>query len=169
MKLISVVASCYNEELNLDELYSQIKNEFEKLKKYEFELILVDNCSTDNTAGIIRTLAKKDKRVKGILNSRNFGHIRSPFYALIQGRGDSVVLMASDLQDPPKIIPEFISKWESGSKIVLAVKTGSQESWIMSYIRKAYYSFIKRIADDEVDLVKNFTGFGLYDKKIVDI
>ena len=170
MKKISIVSSCYNEELNVDELYERVKAQMELYKnKYDYEQILVDNCSTDCTAQKLRSLAKKDKHVKVILNSRNFGHIRSPYWAIINGSGDAIIYMASDLQDPPELISEFIKKWEEGYKIAIGVKNKSEESPLFFMIRKMFYFFIKKIADDDTVMIKNFTGFGLYDKKIVQI
>lgn len=170
MKKISIVSSCYNEELNVEELYERVKAQMELFKdKYEYEQILVDNCSSDNTAQKLRELAQKDKHVKVILNARNFGHIRSPYWAIINGSGDAVIYMASDLQDPPELISEFIQKWENGYKIVLGQKNQSKESFMFFAVRKAFYAFIKRIADDETEMIKNCTGFGLFDKKIIEV
>lgn len=170
MKKISLVSSCYNEEENIDVLYERTMKSIESFeKKYEFEYILLDNGSTDNTAGKLRELAQKDSRVKVILNARNFGHIRSPYYGMLQATGDAIIYLASDLQDPPELIPEFIEKWEQGYKIVLGQKTESKESLIFFLIRSAYYELIARIADDDTNLVKNCTGFGLYDKRVIDI
>jgi glycosyltransferase involved in cell wall biosynthesis len=168
-KLISVVASCYNEEENIDELYERIIIQLQKNPKYDYEIILADNKSTDGTVNKLRKLAKKDIKVKVIINSRNFGHIRSPYYALTQASGDCAILMASDLQDPPELIEDFIKKWELGNKIVLGVKQSSKEFIGMWLLRKFYYTLIRKIADDEIVLVKNYTGFGLYDKIILDI
>ncbi|MFA6923069.1 MAG: glycosyltransferase family 2 protein [Bacteroidales bacterium] len=169
MKLISIVTPCYNEEENVEELYSQVKTIFEKLDKYRFEMIFIDNASKDNTVLILKKIAEKDKRVKVIINSRNFGWIRSPYYGLIQATGDAVLFMACDFQDPPSLIPDFISKWEEGNKIVIGVKTNSEESKIIFTIRKLFYNFIRKISDAEIDFVKNYTGFGLYDKQIIEI
>ena len=169
MKKISFVSSCYNEEENVDALYERVMKQADLHKdKYDFEYILVDNCSTDNTAQKLRELAQNDKRVKVILNARNFGHIRSPYYGMMQADGDAVIYLASDLQDPPELISDFIQKWEDGYKIVLGMKTKSEESFLFFLIRSAYYELISRIADDDTNLVKNCTGFGLYDKKIMD-
>ncbi len=169
MKKISFVSSCYNEEENIDNLYERVMKQAELFSdRYEFEYILVDNCSSDNTAGKLRELAEKDKRVKVILNARNFGHIRSPYYGMIQADSDAVIYLASDLQDPPELISDFIKKWEEGYKVVLGLKTESEESFLLFLIRSVYYELISRIADDDTNLVKNCTGFGLYDKKVMD-
>jgi polyisoprenyl-phosphate glycosyltransferase len=166
-KMISVVAGCYNEQDNVEELYSQVKAVFDELERYEFEMIFIDNASRDNTVPILRKLAENDKRVKVIVNARNFGAIRSGFYALTQAGGDAVIAMASDLQDPPRLIKEFVDKWEAGYKIVIAVKADSNESRLFYLLRTAYYNTVKRLAD--IELTPHSTGFGLYDKQVIDI
>ena len=170
MKKISLISSCYNEEENLDTLYDRVVKAIEPYSNnYEFEYILLDNGSFDNTEGKLRELAQKDKRIKVILNARNFGHIRSPYYGMVQCSGDAIIYLASDLQDPPELIGDFIKKWEDGYKIVLGKKTQSEESFPMFMIRTAYYELISRIADDDTSLVKNCTGFGLFDRCVIDI
>ncbi|MFH1825468.1 MAG: glycosyltransferase family 2 protein [Candidatus Firestonebacteria bacterium] len=166
-KLISVVTACYNEEENVEELYKQVKNVFAELKEYKYEHIFIDNASTDKTVPILKEIAKVDKNIKIIVNARNFGHIRSPFHGLLQSNGEAVVLTVADLQDPPVMIKDFIKKWEEGYKIVVATKKESQESTAMFAIRKAFYKFINKIS--EIELTENFTGFGLYDKKVIEI
>jgi len=165
-KLISIVTPCYNEEENIDELCQRIEKVMESLP-YDYEHICIDNCSTDSTVSKIKAKAAVDKRIKLIVNARNFGHIRSPYYGILQSRGDACVLIASDLQDPPEMIVEFVKKWEQGFKTVLAVKPESEESSIMFGLRKAYYLLISKIS--EVPLVQNATGAGLFDKAVVDI
>ncbi len=168
MKKISIVSPCYNEEKNLQLVYEEVKIQFETiLKNYDYEHIFIDNDSTDTSVEILRRLASQDPRVKVIINSKNFGHIRSPVHALFQATGDAVLLLVSDLQDPPHLIPEFIKRWEDGSDIVVGVKKESEESAVMFAIRGLYYNIINKIS--ETKLVKNFTGFGLYDKKIIKI
>ena len=170
MKKISLISSCYNEEENLDTLYDRVIKAIEPYSNnYEFEYILLDYGSCDNTEGKLRELAQKDKRIKVILNARNFGHIRSPYYGMVQCSGDAIIYLASDLQDPPELIGDFIKKWEEGYKIVLGKKTQSEESFPMFMIRTAYYELISRIADDDTSLVKNCTGFGLFDRCVIDI
>lgn len=170
MKKISIVASCYNEESNLDELYNRVSVQFDKFKdKYEFEFILVDNGSTDGTENKLRGLAVKDKRVKVIINSRNFGHIRSPFNAIKAASGDAVISIASDLQDPPELISDLIEKWEQGNKVVLLQKKDSEESFLMYKLRQLYYKILYKITDTGVELAQNCTGSGLIDKCIVDV
>lgn len=165
-KLISIVTPCYNEEDNIDELYQRISDVMATLP-YDYEHICIDNCSTDSTVRKIKEIAARDKRLKLIVNARNFGHIKSPYHAILQSRGDACILIASDLQDPPEMIVEFVRKWEQGYKTVLAVKPESEESSIMFFLRKVYYRFITRIS--EVPLVQNATGAGLFDRAVIDI
>jgi glycosyltransferase involved in cell wall biosynthesis len=165
-KLISIVTPCYNEEANIDELYQRIVEVMSRLD-YDYEHVFIDNCSTDGSHAKLRALAAQDKRVKLIFNARNFGHIRSPYHALLQVSGDAAVLIASDLQDPPEMIEEFVKKWEEGFKTVMAVKPESEESRMMFLVRRAYYRFVTRIS--EVPLVQNATGAGLFDRAVLDI
>lgn len=165
-KLISIVTPCFNESENIEELYARIATVMAELP-YDYEHVCIDNCSTDDTVAKLKVLAANDHRVKVIVNARNFGHIRSPYYALLQTRGDASVLIASDLQDPPEIIKEFVKKWEQGFKVVLAVKPESEESSLMFAARKMYYRLITKIS--EVPLVKNATGAGLFDRAVIDI
>ena len=166
MPFISLVSGCYNEEENVQELYDRTIRVMESLPGYTFEFILIDNASQDRTVEVLREIARKDKRLKIIVNNRNFGHIRSGYHALMQAKGDAVIAMASDLQDPPEMIPQFIEKWEQGFKIVLAQKTNSKESPLFFMVRKMYYNLISRLS--EIQLVKNVTGFGIYDKCVID-
>ena len=162
MKLISIVTGCYNEEENVEELYRQVKGVFAGLPCYRYEHIFIDNASTDRTVSILKEIAKKDRNVKLIVNARNFGHIRSPYHALLQAQGEAVISVVADLQDPPSMIADFIKKWEDGYKIVIGIKKKSMENPLMFMIRKLYYHLIERIA--ETEHIKSFTGFGLYDK-----
>jgi len=165
-KLISVVTPCYNEEENVRELARRIAAVFADLPDYDYEHILIDNASQDATPQILRAMAAEDPRIKVILNTRNFGHIRSPYHGMLQGRGNAVITMVSDLQDPPEMIPEFIRKWQEGYKVVIGVKTQSHESAAMFAVRKAYYGLSGRMS--AVKLIPNFTGFGLYDRVVID-
>lgn len=164
-KLITVVSPCYNEELNVEELYKQVKAVFAELPQYRYEHLFIDNASTDSTVAILKRLAAVDTNVKIIVNIKNFGHIRSPYYGTLQAHGDAVILMASDLQDPPPLIAELLKKWEEGYSIVVGVKNESKENAVMFAIRKMFYTLIKKFS--EVEQVKNFTGFGLYDQKFI--
>lgn len=167
MRLISVVTPCFNEKDNIKEIYQTIKEIFSNLSTYHYEHIFIDNSSVDNTIAILKEIAMVDPNVKLIINSRNFGWIRSPFYGLLQASGDAVICMAADFQDPPGLIKEFIKKWEIGFKIVIGTKSQSDESLLKFSLRKLYYQFSDKIA--ELKLLKNFTGFGLYDKSVIQI
>lgn len=167
MKKISIVTPCYNEEENVVELYRQVKQVIEnELDGYDYEHIFIDNASKDNTVEILKDLAQKDKRVKIIVNSRNYGHIRSPVHGLFQATGDVVISVVADLQDPPAMIPEFIKKWEEGYNIVVAIKRQSEENSIMFKIRETYYATLSKLS--EIQIFKNYTGFGLYDRKVMN-
>jgi glycosyltransferase involved in cell wall biosynthesis len=166
-KLISIVTPCYNEEENVEQIYLRVKGVMNNFYNYNYEHIFIDNCSKDRTVEILKKIAEKDKNVKIILNTRNFGHIRSPYYALLQSNGDAAVMIAADLQEPPEAIERFIELWERGYKIVVGVKNKSEENAVLFLIRKVYYNLINKLS--EIKLIKNFTGFGLYDKRVVDI
>lgn len=165
-KLISIITPCFNEEANVEELVARIRKTMSSLPSYDYEHILIDNASTDRTVEILRSLAANDPALRVIVNCRNFGHIRSPIHAIFEARGNAIIGMASDLQDPPELIPEFIKHWENGLKVVIAVKPKSRETPLMFLLRRAYYLTIGRISD--VPLIENFTGFGLYDREVID-
>lgn len=167
MAFLSVVTGCYNEEGNVLELYERICKTFANdLPGHTFELIVIDNASVDKTVEVLKSIAASDKRVKIIVNNRNFGHIRSGYHAFLQARGDAVIGMSSDLQDPPELIPQFVNKWEQGYKIVLAQKTKSEESKLFYLLRRLYYRIITSFSD--IELEANVTGFGLYDQRVVE-
>jgi glycosyltransferase involved in cell wall biosynthesis len=165
--LLTILTPCFNEEGNVREVYWQVKAVMKTLPGYDYEHLFIDNASKDGTVDILRELAAADKRVKVIVNTRNFGHIRSPYHAFLQARGDAVMSCVADLQDPPELIPQFVSKWQEGYKVVIGVKQGSQESWLMRRTRKFYYWLVAKLSSD-VELVQNFTGFGLYDREVVE-
>ena len=165
-KRVCIVTPTYNEAENIAELYERIAAVMSQLP-YKYDHICIDNRSTDATVAILKSIAKDDDRLKIIVNARNFGYIRSSFYGILQSDADATILMASDLQDPPEIIPELLEQWEAGFKSVLAVKPQSEESMAMRGIRKLFYKAIETIS--EVPLVKNATGSGLFDRQVVDI
>jgi glycosyltransferase involved in cell wall biosynthesis len=167
MKKISILTACYNEEENVELLYNGVKKQMSALTNYEYEHLFIDNASTDKTVEILKRIAAQDKNVKIIVNVRNFGHIRSPFYGIKQCYGDAVISIVADLQDPPEMLPAIIKKWEEGSKIVACVKNRSRENPLMYSIRTIFYNIIKKVS--ETEQIENFTGFGLYDKTFVDI
>ena len=166
-KKISISSGCYNEEGNLQEWYDRLIKMFAQFPQYDYEIIIADNCSTDRSREILRSIAAKDKNFKVIFNSNNFGQIRSPYNGLMQTTGDAMVVMASDLQDPPELIAEFIKKWEEGNRVVVAVKPQSRENITISTVRKFYYWLLSKVSDTN-EVIRNFTGFGLYDRKFMD-
>lgn len=166
-KKVSIVTPCYNEQDNVEKLIRLVKEQFDNMPQYDYEHILIDNCSTDNTVDILSKCAAEDKHVKIILNARNFGHIRSPYYGMLQAYGDCVVSMVSDLQDPPELLPQMLKKWEEGYKIITCVKNKSKENPLMFMCRKLFYNTLAKFS--ETEQIKNFTGFGLYDKKFIDV
>jgi dolichol-phosphate mannosyltransferase len=165
-KLVSIVSPCYNEEGNIEELYKRVCGVVDQIICYDFEFIFIDNASSDSTVTILKNIAKSDSRVKIIVNNRNFGHIRSPYWGVLQATGHATIYLASDLQDPPELITEFISKWESGFEVVLAAKPNSECNFLMHRLRRFYYSMLDKISD--VPMTKDATGFGLYDKRVID-
>lgn len=167
MKHITVITPCYNEEDNIEEVYRQTQAVFVDISTVTYEHLFIDNRSTDRTAEVLRKLAAANPNVKVILNSRNFGHIRSPYHALMQARGDAVITLVADLQDPPQLMRAFVEQWLAGAKIVVGVKPSSEESAAMFAIRRIYYRLVSKIAD--VQLIQNFTGFGLYDRQVLEV
>ena len=165
MTKISIVTPTFNEEQNIKKLCSDIKNEMEKLN-IEYEHIVIDNASTDKTIDIIKEICETDKKVKVIINAKNYGHIKSPVYGLMQSKGEACILMASDFQDPVNLIPLYIEKWENGSKIVLGEKITSDENSFVFGIRRLFYKFLNRISD--TDLTMNTTGSGIFDRSIIE-
>ena len=165
MTKISIVTPTFNEEENIEKLCSEIRVEMKKVN-INYEHIVIDNASTDKTTAILKKICLEDKNLKLIINSKNFGHIKSPFYGILQSSGNACILMASDFQDPINLISKYIEKWKSGSKIVLAKKISSQENNLMFSIRKIFYKFLNKIS--ETKLTENTTGSGIFDKSIID-
>ena len=166
LPLLTILTPCFNEEANVREVYQQVKAAMQTLPAYDYEHLFIDNASQDKTVDILRELAAADKRVKVIVNTRNFGHVRSPVHALLIARGDAVQTCVADLQDPPELIPQFVHKWEQGYKIVVGIKIASDESRHMFFVRRMYYGLIGRLS--EFELIPNFTGFGLYDRDVLE-
>lgn len=164
---IGIVLPCYNEEANIDELYDRLTKVFAGLPDYTFEMLFIDNASTDGTVTRIKALIDRDPRVKLIVNARNFGHIRSPFHAMLNAPGDCIIAMCTDLQDPPELIPQFLEQWQRGASMVLGQKRSSQESRTFFALRSLYYRVARAISD--VPLLEHVTGFGLYDRRAIEI
>lgn len=167
MKHITVVTPCYNEEENVEGIHEEVRRIFASIPDVSYDHLFIDNCSTDTTVAKLRDIAEKDGAVSVIVNARNFGHIRSPMHGLLQARGDAVILLVADFQDPPELIETFIKKWQAGAPIVVGVKPEAKESAVFFALRRAYYKLVTRIAN--VRLIQNFTGFGLYDRKVIEI
>jgi glycosyltransferase involved in cell wall biosynthesis len=165
---ISILTPCYNEQLGIEECYEAVRRVMEsQLPGYDYEHLFIDNCSQDRTVAILKEIAARDRRVKIIVNARNFGHTRSPHHGMLQTAGDAVIGVVADLQTPPEMIPEFVAKWQAGYKMVIAVKRSSGEGWAMRLARRLFYRVIARIS--HVQQIQNFMGYGLYDREIIEI
>ena len=162
---ITVCTPTFNEKENIRELYSKIKDVFKNLN-YDYEHLVIDNNSNDGTIEILKEIASEDKKFKVIINSKNYGHIKSPFHGLLQSDGDATILMASDFQDPIELITAYIQKWQSGSKIVLGKKISSEENSFIFSMRKMFYKFLNKIS--ETKLTENTTGSGIFDKSVIN-
>jgi len=167
MKTISIVTPCFNEEGNVEELCERVRAVMRRVGRFRYEHIFIDNASQDRTLDVLRRLAAGDRNVRVIENTRNFGPIRSPIHALQQATGDAVIILLSDLQDPPELLEQMILEWENGTPIVIGVKKTSDENRLMFWVRKKYYQLIRHMA--EIETYDNFIGFGLYDRKVVEI
>jgi polyisoprenyl-phosphate glycosyltransferase len=168
MKTISIVTPCFNEEGNVREVYERVRTLMLGLGRYRYEHIFIDNASRDTTFAVLSEIAAADPNIKVIRNARNFGHVRSPMHALLQTRGDAVIVLMSDLQDPPEVLAQLLEQWEKGVPIVIAVKHQSHESAPMFLVRKLFYRLVHHISDD-IETYENFTGFGLYDRQVIDL
>jgi polyisoprenyl-phosphate glycosyltransferase len=165
-KLVSVITPCYNEEENVEIICERVRNIFSQQLSYDYEHIFIDNNSTDETTNVLEQIISKDPKVKIIINARNFGFIRSSYYGLLQGGGDAVILIFADLQDPPELILDFLKKWEEGYEVVKGIKVSSKENFLVYRLRVFYYFLVSALSED-VELTSNFTGFGLYDKRVI--
>ena len=166
-KTLSILTACFNEEGNVLEVYQRVRAAVVAAGGYRYEHVFIDNASTDNTLAELKRIAAEDRNVKVIRNTRNFGHIRSPMHALYQTRGDAVIGIVADLQDPPELITEMIHRWEEGYPVVICVKESSGESGLMFWIRKRYYRLVGQLSG--IETYENYTGFGLYDRKVVEV
>lgn len=159
---------CYNEEENVVPLSEAVIATLEKdLPEYDYEILFIDNCSKDKTREKLILLCSKNKKIKAIFNTKNFGQFNSPYYGLCQTTGDCTICLCADFQDPIDMIPKFVHEWENGYKIVCGIKTSSKENKIMYFLRGVYYKTIKKMS--EVEQIEQFTGFGLYDKSFIQV
>jgi glycosyltransferase involved in cell wall biosynthesis len=166
-KFVTIMTPCYNEEDNVLNVYNQVREVMVGIGKYKYEHVFIDNSSRDNTVAILKAIAREDPNVKIIVNSRNFGHIRSPIHALFQSRGDCVISIVADLQDPPPMIVDMLREWEAGAYCVLGIKRTSEEHSLMFWLRKQYYKTAERLSS--IETIQNYTGFGLYDRKVIEL
>ena len=167
MKKISIMVPCYNEEENVVPMSEALTRTLEAMEGYDYEILFIDNCSIDKTRELLREICAKNKKIKAIFNTKNFGQFNSPYYGLCQTTGDCTISVCCDFQDPLELIPEFVREWENGYKIVCGVKTSSKESKLMYFLRSVYYKTIKKLSS--VEQIEHFTGFGLYDKSFIDV
>ena len=168
MKKISVLIPCYNEVENAGPISKAVTDIIEKeLPQYDYELVFIDNDSTDGTRDVIRELCRQNPKIKAIFNARNFGQFNSPYYGMLQVTGDCVIEMVADFQDPVEMIPKYVHEWEKGYKIVIGIKTSSKENKVMYWLRTCYYKVIKKMS--EVEQIEHFTGSGLYDREFIEI
>lgn len=167
-KKISIMVPCYNEEENVVPLSEAVIATLEKdLPEYDYEILFIDNCSKDKTSEKLILLCSRNKKIKAIFNTKNFGQFNSPYYGLCQTTGDCTICLCADFQDPIDMIPKFVHEWENGYKIVCGIKTSSKENKIMYFLRGVYYKTIKKMS--EVEQIEQFTGFGLYDKSFIQV
>ncbi len=168
MKKISVLIPCYNEEENVAPISEAVVGILTKeLPQYDYELVFIDNNSTDQTRPILRKLCADNPRIKAIFNAKNFGQFNSPYYGMLQVTGDCVIEMVADFQDPVDMIPKYVKAWEEGYRIVIGIKTSSQENRLMYALRSFYYKLIKKFSD--VEQIEHFTGSGLYDRSFIEV
>lgn len=165
---ISIVIPTFNEEENIIPVTHAVCDEIAiNLPDYDYEIIIIDNNSQDNTRPLIRQLCRNNHKIKAIFNENNFGPDNSPYYGLLQAQGDCAILFCADFQDPVEMIHKLVHKWEEGYAVVMAVKTESQENKIIRFLRTAYYRLIKKISNTEI--IEHFTGFGCYDQKFLNV
>ena len=167
MKKITIITPCFNEEDNVERCYQAAKKMMKNdLPNYSYEHIFSDNASTDSTFKILSLIAKKDKNVKVILNSRNVGPFRNMWNAMKNVSGDAIIpLLPADLQDPVEVIPKFVKNWEKGDLVVYGVRANRQESLIMRAARGMYYRIIRKFADAVIPI--NSGEFLLADIRVI--
>jgi glycosyltransferase involved in cell wall biosynthesis len=168
MKKISIMIPCFNEVENVEPISEAVINILDKeLSNYDYEIMFIDNCSTDGTRDKLEKICANNKKIKAIFNVTNFGQFNSPFYGMCQTTGDCTILLCCDFQDPVELIPRLVEEWENGHKIVSAIKTSSRENPIIYFLRSVYYKLIKSMSATQ--MIEHFTGFGLYDKSFIEI
>lgn len=168
MKKISIMIPCFNEVENVESIALAVQDVLtEKLSQYDYEIVFIDNCSTDGTRDILEKICEDNKKIKAIFNVTNFGQFNSPFYGMCQCSGDCVIPVCADFQDPLELIPQFVNMWEKGHKIVIGVKSSSKENSFVYFLRTVYYKLIKNMSS--VKMIEHFTGFGCYDHTFIEL
>jgi len=166
-KLITILIPTFNEEANVTAIAEAVSEELQKFADYDYEVLFIDNDSEDSTRRKIRDMAAVDPHIKAIFNAKNYGQFNSPFYGILQAKGDCVIVMVADFQEPPSLIPKYIKAWEEGHKIVLCQKTKTKEKGFFAWGRRKYYGFMKKHAN--VDMIEQVTGSGLYDREFIEV
>ncbi len=167
MKKVSIMVPCYNEEENVLPMSEALVKQMEELPEYDYEILFIDNCSQDRTRVLLREICARNKKIRAIFNSKNFGQFNSPYHGLCQTTGDCTISVCCDFQDPVEMIPKFLKEWEEGYKIVIGIKTSSKENKLMYLLRSIYYKMIRKMS--KVEQIEHFTGFGLYDKSFIEV
>ena len=167
MKTVTVLIPCYNEENSLSILYERLQFVFQNLKEYNFQILLVNDGSTDNTLAKMQELRTKDSSVSYLSLSRNFGKENAMLAGLDYAEGDAVVLMDADLQDPPELIPQMLQEWENGYDDVYARRRNrAGETWFKKATAHWYYRILQRFAD--IEIPADVGDFRLLDRQAVD-
>jgi glycosyltransferase involved in cell wall biosynthesis len=164
-KKISIIIPTFNEEENIKK-FSEALEQCTRGMDYDFEQIIIDNCSTDRTQSIIREICKKNNKIKAIFNSKNFGYIRSPYYGMMQAKGDAVILFSADFQTPPELIPNLIEKWKNGAEVVLLRRLSTETNFFLELIKIIYYKFISLISSENLSF--RTTGEGLFNRNVIN-
>ncbi|MBR1701104.1 MAG: glycosyltransferase family 2 protein [Lachnospiraceae bacterium] len=168
MKKLSIMIPCYNEEENVKPISNAVIEVItQELPTYDYEILFIDNDSKDQTRALLREICAENPKIKAIFNAKNFGQFNSPYYGMCQTTGDCTICLCCDFQDPVEMIPQLVHEWESGYKIVCAIKKTSKENKIMRFMRTCYYKMIKKMSD--VEQIEHFTGFGLYDRDFIEV
>lgn len=162
---VSVVLPCLNEEANVVGIAEAVAEALQRARA-SYEIIFIDNGSTDNTVPLIKSMCAGDSRIRLIVNNRNYGQMRSPTHGIYQASGKAIIGMCADFQDPPALLETFITRWRAGARIVLGVRKSEKSSLISRFFRTVGYGFLRRFADYPV--IPGATGFGLYDREVVD-
>jgi glycosyltransferase involved in cell wall biosynthesis len=163
----SIIAPIYNEIQNLPELHHRLREVMEPLGE-SWELILVDDGSSDGSTELIHQIARQDQHIRPVIFARNFGHEIAVAAGLDFSRGKAVIMMDADLQDPPELIPELIARWREGNEVVYAVRTEREgESWFKLFTASLFYRLIARITD--VDIPMDVGNFRLLDRQVVNV